>query len=249
MRGILRAKVQLPDGRLIANEAGVPQGGSLSPLLSNIVLDELDWELARRGHRFVRYADDTCVFVRSARAGRRVMASLGRFLQGRMRLSLNARKSRLTCPEATHFLGFRFVVAADGSVAVHLSAKAKQRLDARIREVTPRNWGQFRLCTGEGVWLFARFDAHIRRRLRMLAVRQKKRPRFLVRHLVAKGVRVRTAKLAAYSGRGLWYRSNHAGVTRAYPNAWFHQRLVSLVTRWQDLNPPPTASRQLRLEV
>lgn len=267
VRRILRAAVELADGTRLPNWEGTPQGGPLSPLMSNIVLDELDWELARRGHRFVRYADDVQVFVRSERAGDRVMASLRRFLEGRLRLSLNAEKSVVAHPEAVHFLGFRFALAGDGRVEVHLSAKAKKRLDATIRALTPRTWGQpmsacvarisrylagwighFRLCTEDGAALLARFDAHIRRRLRMIAVRQKKRPRFLVRHLVARGVRPRTAKLAAYCGRGLWYRSNHPGVTRAYPNAWFHERLVSLATRWRELNPVRQASLQLSLD-
>ena len=80
-------------------------------------------------------------------------------------------------------------------------------------------------------------------------MRQKKRPRFLERHLIARGVRRRTAKLTAYCGRGLWYRSNHSGVTRAYPNAWFHERLVSLANRWRELNPIPQASLQLSLDL
>ena len=82
----------------------------------------------------------------------------------------------------------------------------------------------------------------------MIAVRQRKRPRFLVRHLVARGVKLRTAKRAAYNGRGLWYRSNHMGVTRACPNVWFHQRLVSLAHRWKDLNPVRQESAQLCLD-
>ena len=89
----------------------------------------------------------------------------------------------------------------------------------------------YQLCTQEGAALLARFDAHVRRRLRAIAIRQRKRPRYLLRHLIARGVHPRTAKLAAYCGRGLWYRSNHVGVTRAYPNAWFRRRLVSLAER------------------
>ena len=267
VRLILRSKVRLKDGTFLANREGTPQGGPLSPLLSNVVLDEFDRELGRRGHRFVRYADDCQVFVRSVRAAHRVMASLTRFLEGRMRLSVNTQKSALRRPEEVHFLGFRFEIRNGADVEVHLSAKAGKRLARTIREMTPRTWGRsltscieainryltgwaayFRLCTGDGVRRFRIFDAHIRRRLRMIAVRQRKRPRFLVRHLVARGAKLRTAKLAAYNCRGLWYRSNHAGVTRAYPNAWFHQRLVSLRQRWQDLNPVRRESDQLCLD-
>ena len=276
VRLILRARVRHEDGTLQPNRDGTPQGGPLSPLLSNIVLDEFDWELARRGHRFVRYADDCQVFVRSERAGLRVMDSLTRFLESRLRLSVNADKSGIRRPEEVHFLGFRFRVQPwarpgvqnDDEVEVHLSAKAEKRLAATIRTLTPRNWGQslmsciealnlylsgwiayFRLCTPEGVRRLEAFDAHIRRRLRMIAIRHRKRPRFLVRHLVGRGVALRTAKLAAYSGRGLWNRSNRPAVTKAYPNRWFHDRLVSLGRQWRRLNPVPQDPVQLALDV
>ena len=108
VRRMLTAGVVMPDGTKIAVTEGTPQGGPLSPLLSNIVLDELDWELERRGHRFVRYADDSNIFVRSARAGERVMASIRHFLERRMRLKVNEEKSGIRQPHQVHFLGFRF---------------------------------------------------------------------------------------------------------------------------------------------
>lgn len=107
----LKAKVVLPDGTLVVSEEGTPQGGPLSPLLSNVVLDELDWELHRRGLRFVRYADDFNVYVRSKRAGERVMASLARFIEGRLRLKVNLDKSEVARPEEIHLLGFSLKVA------------------------------------------------------------------------------------------------------------------------------------------
>src|SRR5204863_2661487 len=100
---MLKAKVVLPHGVVIDSEQGVPQGSPLSPLLSNIVLDELDRELAGRGHRFVRYADDGKVYVRSERAGRRVMVSLTEFIEGRLRLKVNKAKSAVARPEERHF--------------------------------------------------------------------------------------------------------------------------------------------------
>lgn len=120
---MLKAKVVLPDGVVAATEEGVPQGGPLSPLLSSIVLDELDCELARRGHRFVRYADDANVYVRSERAGQRVMAGLTEFIERRLRLKVNQSKSAVTRPEARHFLGFRLRLdTQSGTVEVLLSA-------------------------------------------------------------------------------------------------------------------------------
>src|SRR6516225_4730691 len=121
---MLRAKVVLPDGVVIASEQGVPQGGPLSPLLSNIVLDELDQELSRRGHRFVRYADDVKVYIRSERGGLRVIASLSDFIERRLRLKVNEAKSAVARPEERHFLGFRLrVVPQTGAVEVLLSER------------------------------------------------------------------------------------------------------------------------------
>ena len=258
IRQMLKAKVVMPDGTRVSTDEGTPQGGPLSPLLSNVVLDEFDSELQRRGLRFVRYADDCNIFVRSLRAGERVMASIRRFLERRLRLQVNEEKSKVARPEEIHFLGFRLRMAPEGKVEVHISARSKDRLDARIQELTPRNWGQssatcitevnrylqgwiayFRICTEESEFLFRRFDAHIRRRLRAIIVRQKKRPRYLFRHLLQCDVSLGAAAQAAYCRRGVWYKSNTRGLTQAYPNAWFHERLVSLWTSWEQFNQPP----------
>src|SRR5437899_3570773 len=138
----------LPDGTKMATEHGTPQGGPLSPLLSNIVLDEWDQELERRGLRFVRYADDCNIFVRSERAGQRVMESTRKFLERKLRLQINEEKSSVTSPENVHFLGFRFSIGDGNYVKVKLSTKTKARLGAKIRELTPRSWGHSRLCLG-----------------------------------------------------------------------------------------------------
>jgi RNA-directed DNA polymerase len=252
---MLKAKVILPDGARITTEEGTPQGGPLSPLLSNVVLDELDWELARRGLRFVRYADDFSVFVRSERAGRRVMDSIRKFIEGRLRLVVNEEKSSVSCPNDLTFLGFHLGKSPAGKVTIVPSTRSTGRMGTRIRELTPRTWGQsvaaciaqvnsylrgwlgyFRLCTEEGTTSFGRFDAHIRRRIRALIARQKKRPRHLHRHLLSRGVSRGHAAKTAFDRRGTWHRSASFGMHKAYPNAWFADCLMSLQDEWQRLH-------------
>jgi RNA-directed DNA polymerase len=269
VRRMLTASVVMPDGTKVPVEEGTPQGGPLSPMLSNIVLDELDQELARRGHRFVRYADDANIFVRSKRAGHRVMTSIRGFLEKRMRLQVNEEKSGVRKPDEVHFLGFRFhcKTGREGDdVAIHPSAKAERRLRTTLREMTPPNWGRsirtcmdnvsryttgwmshYRLCTPEAVQGLGVIDAHIRRRVRAIVVRQRKRQRFLYRHLKAKGVSSKAAASCAYCGKGAWVKSNRPAMTRAYPPRWFASRLASLKALWHDLNPPQV-SDQLALE-
>ena len=135
IRRMLKAQVVLPNGVVVSTEEGTPQGGPLSPLLSNIVLDELDHELTQRGHRFVRYADDCNIYVRSERSGQRVMASVVHFIESRLRLKVNAAKSAVARPEERHFVGFRLRrEPGDGSIEVLLSKRSKARID----ETNPR---------------------------------------------------------------------------------------------------------------
>jgi RNA-directed DNA polymerase len=270
VRLMLKAAVIMPDGTKIAVQEGTPQGGPLSPLLSNVVLDELDRELARRGLRFVRYADDCNIFVRSERAGRRVMTSIRGFLETRMRLQINEEKSAVRQPDEVQFLGFSFrCVRGEGGeeVAVFPSGKASLRLRTKMREMTPPNWGRsltscmegisryltgwishFRLCTPEAVPGLGVLDAHVRRRVRAIIVRQKKRSRFLFRHLKAKGVSARAAAGCAYCGKGAWVKSNRPAMTKAYSPAWFAGRMASLKAMWDDLHPPQV-SVQLTLDL
>jgi RNA-directed DNA polymerase len=248
---MLKAKVVLPDGVVIDSEQGVPQGGPLSPLLSNIVLDELDQELARRGHRFVRYADDANVYVSSERAGRRVMASLTGFIEGRLRLKVNRSKSAVARPEDRHFLGFRLRLDAQtGTVEVLLSERTKRRATERIRQLTPRNWGGklegcihrinawlrgwhqfFGIASAEERQEMRRIDAHIRRRLRAIVLRHWKRKRTIARNLVALGVKPQSAWRQVYAGRKSWWALSHAhAVDNGLRNAYFATRgLISLV--------------------
>ena len=262
----LKAEVAMPDGVRVSTDEGTPQGGPLSPILSNIVLDELDWELERRGLRFVRYADDFIVFVRSERAAHRVMDSITRFVEGRLRLKVNRDKSAVTGPDDTHFLGFRFQRQADGEVDVHLSQRSIERLNTRIRELTRRTWGgslatcmdgvssyfrgwmaHFRLLTARGAPLLRRFDAHMRRRLRAVIIHQKKRNRYLSRFLLSCGVSRGAAWSTSFRRRGIWYRSHTPGIERAFPNAWFAERMALLEAEWKRLQPPRPALKQQML--
>jgi len=256
---MLKAKVVMPDGVVVATEEGTPQGGPLSPLLSNIVLDELDQELERRGHRFVRYADDSNIYVRSERSGQRVMASIKRFIEGRLRLKVNAEKSAVARPEERHFVGFRLRrEPMDGEVEVLLSKRSKERIDERIRELTPRTWGRslndciarvneylrgwidfFSISSAAELRTLHGLDAHIRRRLRAIVLRHWKRRRTIAKRLIRLGVAAKAAWRGIYQGNRSWWTLSHSNaVDRGLRNAYFAERgLVSLEQRWRELNP------------
>ena len=254
---MLKAKVVMPDGVVVSTEEGVPQGGPLSPLLSNIVLDELDQELVRRGHRFVRYADDCNIYVRSERAGQRVMASVTKFIEKRLRLKVNVDKSAVARPEERHFLGFRLKrEPMDGEVQVLLSKRTKERIDGRIRELTPRNWGQslskcisgingylvgwigfFGICTVGVQPVLEALDAHIRRRLRAILLAHWKTKRTTARKLIQLGVKPKTAWRRVYAGnKSRWALSHDPAIDRGLRNGYFTERgLVSVAERWRQL--------------
>jgi RNA-directed DNA polymerase len=267
---MLKAKVVMPDGVVVSTEEGVPQGGPLSPLLSNIVLDELDRELEQRGHRFVRYADDCNVYVRSERAGQRVMASIRSFIECRLRLKVNAEKSAVSKPEKRHFVGFSLRrEPLDGSIEVLLSERSRRRIADKVRELTPRNWGQslvdciaginayvlgwvgfFCVCSETEVRTLRNLDAHIRRRLRAILLAQWKRRRHVARRLIRFGVNPKTAWRSVYDGRkSIWALSYCLSVHQALRNDYFAARgLVSLEQRWKVLQAAhDTAPAQLEL--
>jgi|HubBroStandDraft_6_1064221.scaffolds.fasta_scaffold135377_1 RNA-directed DNA polymerase len=254
---MLKARVVMPDGVVVSTEEGVPQGGPLSPLLSNIVLDELDQELSQRGHCFVRYADDCNIYVRSERAGQRVMASVVSFIERRLRLRVNASKSAVARPEERHFVGFRLRrEPLDGELEVLLSKRSQERIGAKVRELTPRNWGSsldacitqvnayllgwigfFAICTVAIKPTLQKLDAHIRRRLRAIQLAHWKTKRTITRKLIKLGVAPRTAWRYVYGGRkSLWALSHTPAVDRGLRNAFFAERgLVSLAGRWEVL--------------
>jgi group II intron reverse transcriptase/maturase len=248
---MLKAKVVLPDGVVIDTEQGVPQGSPLSPLLSNVVLDELDWELDRRGHRFARYADDCNVYVRSERAGQRVKASLTKFIERRLRLRVNEAKSAVARPEDRHFLGFRLRRDPQtGAVEVLLSERSKRNAMQRVRELTPRTWGStmFACIAQANAWLrgwygffgivspsemqaLRKIDAHLRRRLRAIQLRHWKRKRTIARNLIKLGVKRESVWRQLYSGRKSWWALSHThAVDQGLRNAYFAKRgLIFLV--------------------
>ena len=266
---MLKANVVLPDGVVVSNDEGVPQGGPLSPLLSNIVLDELDRELERRGHRFVRYADDCNVYVRSERAGERVMASLKQFIERRLRLKVNEQKSAVARPEERHFVGFRLRrEPLDGHVEVLLSVRSKERIGERIRELVPRNWGSsvdacigrlngylvgwigfFGICTEDAARTFRDLDSRIRRRLRAVQLRHWKRRRTIVKKLIAFGISPKLAWHTVYKDhRSTWALSHTPGVDRALRNShWDARGLVSIGLRWRKMQEQVVAPPQLAL--
>ena len=259
---IVRSDTVLPDGVKVRNENGVPQGGPLSPLLSNIVLDELDRELLNRGHKFVRYADDCNIYVRSQRAGERVMASVSGFIERRMRLKVNREKSAVSKPEHRHFLGFS-LGKCDGEVKISLSERTKSRISEKIKELTPRNWGgslkscierinrylsgwmaYFRICSESEIRRLSGYDAHVRRRLRAIKLKQWRRRRTIAKALISLGVNKKTAWRRVYQGKkSLWALSYDYVANRGLRNAYFAELgLKSLQRLWHDYRQKLTAS-------
>jgi RNA-directed DNA polymerase len=235
IRAFLNAGV-MENGLLSPSVEGTPQGGPLSPLLSNLVLDELDRELERRGHRFVRYADDSNIYVRSERAGQRVMESITRFITQKLKLKVNEAKSAVARPQERKFLGFSFATGSE--VKRVIAPKALGRFKQRIREITRRakgvsievtmaelapyirGWrGYFGFCETPEVLIG--LTRWVRLRLRAALWRQWKTPRRRRAALLGLGVRPRLASNTAGSGRGPWYLAKAKALSVGLSNAYF----------------------------
>jgi RNA-directed DNA polymerase len=219
IRRYLQAGI-LADGVCIAREMGTPQGGPLSPLLANVLLDEVDRELERRGHRFVRYADDCNVYVKTRRSGERVMQSL-HSLYAKLRLKINESKSAVAPAHGRKFLGYRLVRSSGGVVKLGVAKEALRRFKDRIRDITCRTRGRsmaqvvddlrlylpgwrayFTLVDTPSIW--SPLDLWIRRRLRALHLRQWRHPARIYSALTALGAEPDVAAKVASLRRGYW---------------------------------------------
>lgn len=247
-RAFLNAGVML-NGVCVRTPEGTPQGGPLSPLLANLMLDDLDKELERRGHRFCRYADDVNIYVRTEAAGERVMASITRFIEKKLKLRVSASKSAVAPTDKRSFLGYR--ILWDGRLAV--APRSLQRAKDRIRYITRRNRGiSFermieelnRFLTGWVTYFrYAHAKGHLRnmdgwtrRKLRCVRLKQRKRVKAVADFLMKQGVPEWRAWILALSGKGWWRMSGSPQASEAMPVAWFKEMgLVNLTERYEAL--------------
>jgi RNA-directed DNA polymerase len=248
IRRYLRADL-MQDGVCVTRDEGTPQGGPLSPLLANLLLDDLDQLLDSRGHRFCRYADDCNIYVRSLAAGQRVMESVTRFLEGKLKLRVNREKSAVAPVGERKFLGHRLLL--NGKLGI--SPKSVKRAKERIRQITRRNRGvslaqvilelnrflvgwlvyyRYAACRAE----LQRLDHWLRRKLRCYRLKQCKRGKTVVRFLAKLGASPAPAQRMAASGKSWWRLSRTRLVKQAMSNDWFAaQDLVSLVLKYDSL--------------
>ncbi|WP_342471290.1 group II intron reverse transcriptase/maturase [Ureibacillus sp. FSL K6-3587] len=250
IRKYLQSGVMI-NGVVSSTLEGTPQGGPLSPLLSNIVLDELDKELERRGHKFVRYADDCNIYVKSKRAGLRTMASIQRFIEGKLRLKVNEKKSAVDRPWKRKFLGFSFTYHKEPKVRI--AKESLKRMKNKVREITSRKmpypmeyriqklnqylmgWcGYFALADTKSIFL--ELDKWIRRRLRMCLWKNWKKPKTKMRNLIQLGVPQWQAYEWGNTRKSYWRISKSPILHRTLGNSyWRNQGLKSLEARYENL--------------
>ena len=235
----------------LENREGVPQGGPLSPLLANIMLDPLDKELEKRGHQFSRYADDFTILVKSQRAGERVLRSISNYLQNRLKLVVNKTKSHVVKTTESKFLGFTFRA---GRIQWH--PKTLLKFKQQVRRLTNRNWGVsmqyqlFKISQYLRGWinyfgiancyqLCVELDHWIRRRVRMAYWRQWRKPRTKVRNLLRLGVHIQSAVACGITSKGPCRSSRTPGIQQALSNAYLKsQGLYALRDGWIKLHYP-----------
>ena len=239
----------MQDGVCIERHEGTPQGGPLSPLLSNILLDEVDKELEKRGHKFCRYADDQNVYVRSRLAGERVFKSMKQFLEKKLKLKVNDQKSAVALVNERKFLGFQIQLDGRISMAPETIQRAKDKIrrltwrsrgrsfDSVVDELNQylRGWlGYYHLNSNRSVW--QGLDSWIRRKLRCYKLKQKKRCSTIAKYLISLGVSEIEARQIGSSGKGWWRLSRTRALHRALNNAWFKtQGLICLEEKWAQL--------------
>ncbi len=233
---ILRSGV-MQDGLVSPTTEGSPQGGPLSPLLSNIVLDELDQELERRGLEFCRYADDCNIFVKTESSAARVMANVSKFIEKRLKLVVNREKSKVARSRFIKFLGMTIIC---GNLAI--SKQAMSKAMDKVKELTPRGtnesieqtidrinnwymgWSQYFSMTQYPSQLLD-IESHVRRRLRARIISQQKKRRTLVRRMIERGVKRYRARRVAFSNKGRWALSWTKEMHQAFPNRYFINEL------------------------
>ncbi|QDQ00048.1 group II intron reverse transcriptase/maturase [Lysinibacillus fusiformis] len=253
IRKYLKSGIMI-NGIVTTSEEGTPQGGPLSPLLSNIVLDELDKELEERGHKFVRYANDCNIYVKTKKSGNRVMNSVTWFIEGKLKLKVNLNKSAVDRPWKRKFLGFSFTNGIEPKVRI--AKESVKRMKNKIREITSRKkpysmdyriqelnqyligWcGYFALADTPSV--FRNFDSWIRRRLRMCTWKDWKLPRTKVRKLIGLGASKGKAYEWGNSRKSYWRISKSPILDRTLGNSYWSSRgLKSLLARYETLRYP-----------
>jgi len=245
IRKFLQAGI-MDNGIVFPRDKGTPQGGPISPLLSNILLDDFDKELEKRGHYFCRYADDCNIYVATRRSGIRVLESITKFLESKLKLKVNQKKSTVARPWKRKFLGYS--MTSNKQAKLKVASKSVKRFKDKVRQAVRRGRGRnlqrfiledlnpqvrgwinyFRLSETKGI--FEELDGWLRHKLRNIIWRQWKRPRTRLKKLKQRGLNENRARESAYNGRGAWWNSGASHMNTAFPKKYFDNlSLVSLL--------------------